>query len=358
MSQNFESAVMYVRKLAKPNQTIPVAPLKPIPVCNQPFSQIIIDCVGLLPKTTSGNLYLFTIMCRFTGFPEAIPLRNIKASRIADALVKFFTLVGLPSLIQSDQGSNFMSSLMQQVTYQLGIKQHKSSTYHPETQGALERFHQTLKNMIRMYCLQYEKQWDQGIHLLLFAVKEAVQESLGFSPFELVFGRTVRGPLKLLKESWLTEEPPTNLLDQVSALRTRLTAAGKLAWKNLKSAQNEMKLWYEKKAKLRKFQVGDKVLVLLSLQNHTLQVRYYGPYLVSKKVNDVEYVISTHDRHKTHRLCHVNMLKPYREKATAQDQGVHPMLLVALEKSTEQDEFPFYSDMAGDSVKLTVLANL
>ena len=63
------------------------------------------------------------------------------------------------------------------------------------------------------FCLQYEKQWDQGIHMLLFAMREAVQESLSFSPFELVFGHTVRGHLKLLKEAWVTKEPPNNLLD-------------------------------------------------------------------------------------------------------------------------------------------------
>ena len=118
-----------------------------------------------------------------------------------------------------------MYGVMQQVTYQLGIKQCKSAA---ESQGALERFHQTLKHMIRAYCFQYEKQWDQGIHLLLFAVHEAVQESLGFSPFKLVFGRIVRGPLKVLKEDWLREDPPTNLLGQVSTLRSRLTVACEL----------------------------------------------------------------------------------------------------------------------------------
>ena len=85
--------------------------------------------------------------------------------------------------------------------FQLGIKQMKSSAYHPQSQGALERFHQTLKNMLRAYCLQEEKEWDEGIPLLLFSVRESIQESLGFSPFELVFGHTPRGPLKLL--SWL-----------------------------------------------------------------------------------------------------------------------------------------------------------
>ena len=139
-------------------------------------------------------------------FPEAVPLRSIKAPKIVNALVRFFILVGLPRSVQSDQGSNFMLGLMQQAMYQLGVKQYKSSACHPESQGALERFHQTLKNMLRTYCLENNCDWDQGVHLLLFAARESVQESLGFSPFELVFSRTVRGPLKLLKEAWLAED--------------------------------------------------------------------------------------------------------------------------------------------------------
>jgi len=77
-------------------------------------------------------------MCASTRFPEAIPLRNIKAKRIVSALIKFFTMVGLPRSSQSDQGSNFMSGLFQQVMHQLGIKQFKSSAYNPVSQGALE----------------------------------------------------------------------------------------------------------------------------------------------------------------------------------------------------------------------------
>ena len=171
--------------VGKPNQVIPKAGLQPIPAFDEAFSRIIIDCVGPLPKTKSGNEYLLTIMCASTRFPEAIPLRNIKTKTIVKALVKFFTFVGLPKSVQSDQGSNFMSGIFQQVMHELGIKQYRSSAYHPESQGALERFHQTLKNMIRSYCFDTDKDWDEGIHLLLFAVRESVQESLGFSPFEL-----------------------------------------------------------------------------------------------------------------------------------------------------------------------------
>ena len=95
--------------VGKPNQTIPKASLRPIPAFDEPFSRFIIDCVGPLPKTKSGCQYLLTIMCASTRFPEAIPLRNITTKTIVTALVKFFTFVGLPRTVQSDQGSNFMS---------------------------------------------------------------------------------------------------------------------------------------------------------------------------------------------------------------------------------------------------------
>ena len=161
-------------------------------------------------------------------------LKDIKAPKIVAALIKFFTLVGLPKAIQSDQGSNFTSGIFQQVMYQLGIKQYMSSAYHPQSQGALERFHQTLKNMMRAYCYEQERDWVEGVHLLLFAARGAVQDSLGFSPFKLLFRREVHGPLKLLKENWLGEDDQVSLLEQVSQLCNRLMNAEEIARANLK----------------------------------------------------------------------------------------------------------------------------
>ena len=301
--------------IGKPNQSIPKAPLKPIPAFEEPFSRILIDCVGPLPKTKRGNQYLLTIMCASTRFPEAIPLRNIKAQTIIQALTKYFTLFGLPKSIQSDQGSNFMSGIFQQVMHELKIKQYKSTAYHPESQGALERFHQTLKRMMRTFCLETEKDWDDGVHLLLFAARESVQDSLGFSPFDLVFGHTVRGPLNLLKEKLLSSSGHSlDLSRYVSDFRTKLSKACELAKANLQSAQKCMKNQYDKKCVSRTFRSGDKVLALLPIPGNTLQARYAGPYLVEKKENDVNYVIVTPDRRKTKQLCHVNMLKPYYER--------------------------------------------
>ena len=151
--------------IGKPNEVTPKAGLQPILAFDQPFSRIIIDNVGPSPKTKSGNECLFNTMCVSTRFPEAIPLRNIKTKTLAKAVVKFFTLVGLPKSVQSDQGSNFMSGIFRQVMHEPGIKQYRSSAYRPKSQGALQRFHQTLKN-IRSYCFESDKYVDEGIHLL------------------------------------------------------------------------------------------------------------------------------------------------------------------------------------------------
>lgn len=215
---------------------------------------------------------IHTVMCASTRFPEAIPLRKITASAVVQALLKFFSMFRLPKTVQSDQGSNFMSKIFKQVLDQLGISHCHSSAYHPESQGALERFHQTLKAMLRTYCLEFQRDWDEGVHFMLFAAREAVQDALGFSPAQLVFGHNVRGSLKLLKEKWLAEaSDSSNLLDYVSHFRYRLSKACEIARTNFAGSQKKMKGWYDKRAKKRYFSVGDQVLALLPVHGSSLQ---------------------------------------------------------------------------------------
>jgi transposase InsO family protein len=154
----------------KPNQNIPKAPLKPIPVVDEPFSKIIMDCVGRLPKTKAGNEYLLTIMCTSTRFPEAFPLRNIKARTVVKAMTRFFTTFGLPRIVQTDQGSNFTSHHFQEALAKLGISHVVSSAYHPQSQGALERFHQTMKTMLRTF-VRSNTQWDETVPWVIFAAR-------------------------------------------------------------------------------------------------------------------------------------------------------------------------------------------
>ena len=271
----------------KPNQGIKPGPLHPIPVMSEPLAKVIIDVVGLLPKTRGGNEYMLTIMCTTTRYPEAIPLRRITSKSIIPILTRFFTQFGLPRVVQSDQGSNFTSAIFQQVMATLGIKQYLASAYHPESQGALERFHQTLKSMLTKFCLENTCDWDEGIPYVLYAIRSAKQESLGYSPYELLFGRDIRGPLKLLQESRLDERDSVTLSEYVVKMKDRLKSAQELAKKNLLEAQTEMKRQYDKDSVHRSFQPGDKVVLFMPFRRFPLQAKYQGPFKVFSKESDV-----------------------------------------------------------------------
>uniref|UniRef100_A0A9J7X6G8 Integrase catalytic domain-containing protein n=1 Tax=Cyprinus carpio carpio TaxID=630221 RepID=A0A9J7X6G8_CYPCA len=281
------------------NQVIPPAPLMPIPALGEPFERVIVDCVGPLPKTKSGNQFVLTIMCSATHYPEAIPLRTITAKAVIKSLIKFFSTFGLPKFVQTDQGTNFLSKLFKQVLSSLNIKHRVSSPYHPKSQGALERFHQTMKSMLKKYCVEMGNEWDEGIPFILFAIRETVQESLRCCPADLFFGHSVRGPLKVLKEQMLgiscDLSPKVNVLDCVCR-RERVQNACDLAKDFLSEAQSNMKKRFDKKTVLRSFSVGDRVLVLLPIPGSALSACFAGPYEIVGKKSETDYVIKTPDR--------------------------------------------------------------
>ena len=101
-----------------------------------------------------------------------------------------------------------MSNVMQQVNLLLSIKGMATTPYHAQCNGLVERFNGTLKTMLRKLCHKRPKERDRYLPALLFAYREVPQESLGFSPFELLYGRRVRGPMAVLRQLWTEEDEP------------------------------------------------------------------------------------------------------------------------------------------------------
>ena len=156
--------------------------LQPIQSVGTPFEHLVIDCVGPLPPSKSGNVYLFTVMCQATRYPAAYALRTITTRSVVKALSQFISTFGLPKVIQSDRGSNFTSKTFSAALKQLCIKHNLSSAYHAQSQGVLERFHGTLKALLRAYCVELKRDWEDGLPWLLLAARAVVQDSTGFSP--------------------------------------------------------------------------------------------------------------------------------------------------------------------------------
>ncbi|XP_035255606.1 uncharacterized protein LOC118217726 [Anguilla anguilla] len=185
----------------------PPAPLIPLPIIETPFERIGLDLVGPLPKSARGHNYILVILDYATRYPEAVPLRVATSKAIARELVHLVSRVGIPKEILTDQGTPFMSKVMADTCHLLRVQHLRTSVYHPQTDGLVERFNQTLKRMLRKIVAADGKDWDQVLPYVLFAIREVPQASTGFSPFELLYGRRPRGLLDLAKEAW--EEQPS-----------------------------------------------------------------------------------------------------------------------------------------------------
>ena len=282
---------------------IPKAPLRPIPLVEVPFERIGMDLVGPLDRSARGYRFVLVIVDYATRYPEAVPLRSISANSVAQALFQLISRVGIPKEILTDQGTSFMSRTMKQLYGLLGIESIRTSVYHPQTDGLVERFNKTLKTMIRKFVHEDARNWDKWLDPLLFAMREVPQASTGFSPFELLFGRTPRGVLDLIKESW--EEGPStskNEIQYVLELRAKLHTLGRLSREHLLQAQERQQRTYNRGTRLREFTPGEKVLVLLPTSSSKLLAKWQGPFVVTRRVGDVDYEVVRSDRGGAHRF--------------------------------------------------------
>ena len=202
---------------------------------------------------------------------------------------------------------------MKEVSLLLSIRRLTTSPYHPACNGLVEKFSGTLKQMLRSLYHEQPHQWNRFINPLLFAYREARQEATVFFPFELLYGRTVRGPVQILKEQWYKEEnvlEVTTSYQYVLELRERLDETMKLAQAELERNQICNKKLYYRKAKKRVFQVRDKVLVLLPT-DHKLLMQWNGPFEVEGCKGGNNYLFEVNRKIKT---FHINLLKQYVER--------------------------------------------
>ena len=288
------------------------APLVPLPIMGEPFKRIAMDIVGPLPRSSSGKRYILVICDYATRYPEAVALRSIDANNVAEELIKVFARVGVPEEILTDQGPNFISQLLSEVYQLLHIKPIRTTPYHPQTDGLVERFNHTLKAMLRKTAAEEGKDWDRLLPYLLFAYREVPQASTGFSPFELLYGRCVRGPLDVLKESWESSTKSSeSVVSYVLTIQQRMAKLGDIVWDNLKDAQDVQKRWYDRHARERELQPGEQVLVLLLTSTNKLLAEWQGPYPIVRRIGRVDYEVQMTDRRKQQRIFHVNMLKKW-----------------------------------------------
>ncbi|GBN42169.1 hypothetical protein AVEN_237775-1 [Araneus ventricosus] len=117
--------------------------------------------------------------------------------------------MGFPKEMQNDQGTSFMSNLAIEFAEKFGIKVTRSSEHHPQSNAA-ERFHRTIKRILKVLCIEAAPEWERQVPAALFALRTIRHESTGFTASELVYGRNLRTPVTLLYEQCMNPEDEGN----------------------------------------------------------------------------------------------------------------------------------------------------
>jgi len=158
------------------------------------FDKVSLDIMGPLPITPRRNMYILTMQDLLTKYSVAVPLQEANSLTIADAFVNnFICIYGAPEIILMDQRTNFLSSLIRNLTKKFNIKHFKTTAYHPQSNGSLERSHYVLTEYLKTQ-INKDEEWDEHISLAMFSYNTSVHESTSYSPYELIFGKIPRTP--------------------------------------------------------------------------------------------------------------------------------------------------------------------
>ena len=252
----------------------------------EPFEKVSIDLVGPLKTTSRGNRQLLTMQCHLTKFIIAVTLSNMKATTIADALAKYLICqFGAPKALLSDNGTSFVSEIVRELLHILRIRQLLTSTYHPASNGQLERSHGPLKDFIRCYSDRFSD-WDKLVPFATFTYNTLVHSATNFTPFELVYGRIARFPLKIpTHEKLLTYN--VYLQDLISRLNELHVTAGR----NIIKSKERSKQQYDIKSRTFKPRVGQYVRALIELRTNNAEDYYADPCRVIKVLSDKNVII-------------------------------------------------------------------
>jgi len=317
-------------------------PLGTVPLVDNIFQRVAFDLIGPLPKTNEGHKYVLTLVDYATRYPEAIPLKDISAESVAKAMMSVYSRMGIPTEILTDQGRQFTAKYLNEVNDLLRIHHLTTTPYHPQCNGLVESFNKTLTTMIRRTCHDNPKRWNEYLDPLLFAYREVPQTTTGFSPFELLYGRTVRGPLSVLKEIWndegTTEEK--TYYQHFMELREKLQETLMTARDEIDKAHTKQKSYYDKNTKKKDIKAGDEVLILLPTDTNKIQMKWRGPYRVIDEPHCNDFILKVKGKMKTY---HANMLKKYnrRDKVTEEEtskDSIQSCSIAIIEEHEEIDE--------------------
>ena len=330
-------------KCAKRKNPIPtrVAPMQVVR-SGYPMERIAMDILGELPVTENGNKYILVISDYFTKWTESFAMPNMEARTCAKILVQeVVSRFGVPTKIHSDQGRQFESNLFAEMCDLLQIEKTRTTAYHPQSDGMVERFNRTLCAMLSAFVEDNHRNWDTLLPYVMMAYRCTEHETTGMTPNMLMLGRETNTPLDICFEM-----PPAikseHTNEWVWELRENLEMAHTFVRQNTGFSIQRQKRYHDRKSTFENLKVNDKVYVLFPVKGAGQTIKFCsfwrGPFKVIEKLCDVLYVVDC-GRNGTHQVIHIDRLKKAKPQTLANE----------VEDNNVPDTIPDVSGMQSES---------
>ena len=310
------------------------APMQPIPPSEYIWERIAMDIMGPLPESSRNYKYILVIMEYATKYVIATPMRDMTAATVMRKLIKHVILKeGIPSVILTDRGSNFLSDDMKELSRQLGVKQVRTTAYHPQTDGLVENFNKTLADMLTAHVHKEPINWDIHLDYCISCYNQSIHISTKESPFFLLKGRDPLEPTDLRPPMrYRLAQNENNIFSQ------QWHQAVELARANILIAQDKQKQNYDKNIRECIFEEGDQVL---QKESHSQTGKFYmqwdGPFIIIKKLSNVNVVIRD-PRNDASWTVHINRLRKWNGKNEAEKDEIENGKPTENKKATENEK--------------------
>ena len=239
---------------------------------------------------------------------------NQEAETVARVFVEqFVTRFGVPLQLHTDQSRNFESSLFKEVAALLGIEKTRTTAFHPQSDGMVERFNRTLEAMLSTVVSDNQQDWDLWLPHVTMAYRSSIHESTQETPSVMMLGREMNLPIDLVVPPPPGEE--FSSINYVCELRSKFRKVHDIARVAAKKASERQKRTYDLSSNPKTYQVGDQVWLYTPNKKKGLSPKlqrfWDGPFTVLHRLSDVTYRIRKSAQSKP-KVVHHDRLKPFK----------------------------------------------
>jgi len=314
----------------KPEIKRQLAPMGQL-AAGRPLERVAVDVMGPFKETVRKNRFVIVVGDYFTKWMEAYPVPNHKAETVATTLVdNFFCRFGIPQSLHSDQGRDFESKLFQEMCQLLDIDKTRTTPWHPQSDGMVERFNRTLQTLLKQTIQQNQEDWDQHIAVCCMAYRSSVHDVTKKTPNMLMLGRELPMPSHLLVKSPEPVPAYQNMHEYAVTLQSKLQKCHEEARINSFRGMRHQKSQYDRRAHKNKLQKNQFVWLYNPTKkiglSPKLQIRWEEkPYKVIEMLSDLVVQIEQLGT-KKRRVVHRNQVKLVgdQDKWRQQDENYIP----------------------------------